>query len=88
MNDTVTAYATTLDRLVPVFRNVFDDDSLVIGPSTSAADIPDWDSQSHIILILQVEQEFGIRFRTSELDVLRNVGDFVKLIATKNENGG
>jgi acyl carrier protein len=85
MNDINTVDAAIVDRLVSIFRSVFDDDSLVIQPSTSASDIPDWDSQSHIILILAVEQEFGVRFRTSELDLLRNVGDFVKLIGAKLE---
>ena len=85
MNDINTVDAAIADRLVPIFRSVFDDDSLLIHASTSAADIPDWDSQSHIILILAVEQEFGVRFRTSELDLLRNVGDFIKLIRAKLE---
>jgi acyl carrier protein len=85
MNAINTVDAAIVDRLVSIFRSVFDDDSLVIQPSTSASDIPDWDSQSHIILILAVEQEFGVRFRTSELDLLRNVGDFVKLIGAKLE---
>ena len=85
MNDINTVDAAIVDRLVSIFRSVFDDDSLVIQPSTSASDIPDWDSQTHIILILAVEQEFGVRFRTSELDLLRNVGDFVKLIGAKLE---
>jgi acyl carrier protein len=85
MNDISTVDTAIVDRLVSIFRSVFDDDSLVIQPSTSASDIPDWDSQTHIILILAVEQEFGVRFRTSELDLLRNVGDFVKLIGAKLE---
>ena len=67
-------------ELNDVFREVFDDDTLSVGPGTSAADIPDWDSQAHISLTVAVEERFGVRVRTAELEALRNVGDFVRLI--------
>lgn len=69
--------------LTSVFRDVFDDDSIVLHDTTTADDIADWDSQSHINLILAAEIRFGVRFRTSELDSLKNVGDFVSVIETK-----
>ena len=73
----------TFDNLTAVFRDVFDDDSIVLHENTTADDIADWDSQSHITLILAAEQRFGVKFRTSELDSLKNVGDFVSLIDAK-----
>ncbi len=73
----------TYAKLTSVFRDVFDDDTLVIGPETTAADVPGWDSQAHISLVVATEMLFGIRFRTSELEGLHNVADFVKLIDTK-----
>ena len=72
-------YATLTD----VFRDVFDDDSIVLHENTTADDIADWDSQSHITLILAAEMRFGVKFRTSELDSLKNVGDFASLIEAK-----
>jgi len=70
--------------LTAVFRDVFDDDSIVIGANTTANDIDGWDSQAHVTLVVATEVRFGIRFRTAELEQLRNVGDFVRLIETKN----
>ncbi len=69
--------------LTGVFRDVFDDDTIVLHENTTAEDIPDWDSQTHINLTLAAEMRFGVRFRTSELDSLKNVGDFVSLIEAK-----
>ena len=66
-----------------VFRDVFDDDSIAVGPGTTAADIPEWDSQAHISLIVAAEERFGVRFRTAEIEGLKDVGDFVRLIHTK-----
>ena len=70
--------------LTAVFRDVFDDESIVIGSDTTANDIDGWDSQAHVTLVVATEVRFGIRFRTAELEQLRNVGDFVRLIETKN----
>jgi len=70
--------------LTAVFRDVFDDESIVIGADTTANDIDGWDSQAHVTLVVATEVRFGIRFRTAELEQLHNVGDFVRLIETKN----
>jgi acyl carrier protein len=69
--------------LTEVFREVFDNDLIVIGPETTASDIEGWDSQAHVTLIVATEVRFGIRFRTVEFETLYNVGDFVHLIETK-----
>jgi acyl carrier protein len=70
-------------ELTGVFRDVFDDDRITIGPETTAADIDGWDSQAHVTLVVATEMKFGIRFRTAEFETLRNVGDFVRLIERK-----
>lgn len=69
--------------LTGVFRDVFDDDKITIGPETTASDIDGWDSQAHVTLVVATEMTFGIRFRTAEFETLRNVGDFVRLIESK-----
>ncbi|WP_043342039.1 acyl carrier protein [Belnapia moabensis] len=71
--------------LTEVFRDVFDDDDITISAATTAEDIPGWDSQAHVNLVVAAETRFGIRFRTAELEALHNVGDFVQLIGTKRK---
>ena len=68
-------------QLTAVFRDVFDDDSLVIAEETSAADIADWDSLTHIALIAEVEQLFGFRFPMKDVLGMQNVGDMLDVIA-------
>jgi acyl carrier protein len=70
-------------KLTTVFRDVFDDDTLELKAEMNADDVEEWDSLSHIRLILSVEREFGIRFSTVELGSLDTVGDLVGLIAKK-----
>jgi acyl carrier protein len=63
---------------------VFDDDSIVITPQTTANDIDDWDSLSHVNLILAIENHFNIRFTQKELLQQKNVGDLIKGIENKS----
>jgi acyl carrier protein len=71
------------NRLNEVFRISFGNQSIALQPQTTAADINGWDSTRMILLILAVEAKFGIRIRNREVDALRSVGDFVKLIQAK-----
>ena len=72
-----------IDRITPVFREVFDDDGLMITPEMTADDIDEWDSLSHIRLIVSHEIEFGVKFKITEISDLRNVGDFIDLLKSK-----
>lgn len=73
----------TTERLQEVFRDVFDDDEIVIANDTTADDIEGWDSLTHVQLIVAVEKEFSIKFSTVEVMKLKNVGEFIELINKK-----
>jgi acyl carrier protein len=67
-------------RLVDIFQDVFDDDSIRITPELSAKEVDGWDSLTHIRLMLTVEKAFKIKFSVPEIGKLQNVGDLVMLI--------
>lgn len=66
-----------------IFREVFDDPSMEVTPELSANDVAEWDSFNHINIIVASEQRFGVKFHTSEIESLRNVGEFAELITRK-----
>ena len=70
-------------KLAEVFQNVFDDDSIEVTPELAAKDVLGWDSLTHIRLLLTVEKAFKVKFSTSEVGKLENVGDLVALIRTR-----
>lgn len=76
----------TYEKLTEVFRDVFDDEDLTPTPEMTADDVEEWDSLSHIRLMLSVEKAFGVRFSTVELGGLKKVGDLAALIEAK-QNG-
>ena len=71
------------DKLTPLLRDVFDDDSIVATPTLKAADVDGWDSLAHVRVILAVEKAFGVKFKAAEVNSFKNVGDLAAAIAAK-----
>ena len=66
-----------------IFRDIFDEDDLMISDTTSSDEIEDWDSLNHINLVSAIEKEFEIRFSLGELMTLKDVGAMVDLMLEK-----
>ena len=67
------------EKLNEVFSDVFDEDITVTAETTSA-DIEDWDSLTHITLISEVEDAFGIKFSMKDVLGMQNVGEMADII--------
>ena len=63
-----------------IFREVFDDDELVISDSTSKDNVMEWDSVAQVKLVLAVEDLLNIRFSLVEVTFISSVGDFKESI--------
>ncbi len=70
-------------QLQEVFQGTFQDDEITLMRETSAADIEGWDSLMHVTLVLNVEAGFDVRFTSTEVAVLKTVGELVDLIRSK-----
>lgn len=68
------------DTLTDIFQDTFEDPDITLHPETTADDIEDWDSLTHIQLLVAIEQAFSVRFNTGEVAKLANVGEMVALI--------
>lgn len=73
----------TKEKLQEIFRDVFDDEEIEITEATTADDIEEWDSLTHIQLIVAIEQAFGFKFTIVETMKLKNVGELISLIDSK-----
>ena len=71
------------DRLTNIFRTLFNKADLVLRDDLTARDVPAWDSLNHVNLMIFVEEEFGVRFTTSEVSSMQNVGELKSLITRK-----
>ena len=66
-----------------IFRDIFDEDDMVITDKTNSDDIEDWDSLNHINLVSAIEKEFKIKFALIELISLKDVGGMIDLMIEK-----
>lgn len=69
--------------LQEIFRDVFDDENLVISEETTADDIEDWDSIAQMNLIVVIEKQFGLKLNIKEINALKNVGEMISLIQSR-----
>ncbi len=73
----------TYEALTEIFRDVFMNDDLTLKPELTAKDVPGWDSFKQIEIIIAIEEKYGIKFHTRELDSLHNVGDLARTLEAK-----
>ena len=72
------------ERLSDILCDVLDLDSVELEDSTTATDVPGWDSLAHIRLVLAIEQAFNLRFAVTDVPGLRNVGELVDRIIERS----
>jgi len=72
-----------LEEVQGIFRDVLDNEDIDISFETVADDIEEWDSLSHIQLIVAIEKQFKIKFNSKELMEWKTVGDMIDCIANK-----
>lgn len=72
-----------IEKLTAIFHEVFNDNAIVIRDDMTAADVENWDSLTHMLMISKVEETFGIKFKLKELNKLKMVADLINIIETK-----
>lgn len=72
-----------IEKLTGIFHDVFNDKNIVLSNEMTAADVQNWDSLTHMMMITKVEEVFGIKFRLKELNKLKNVGNLCDIVAEK-----
>lgn len=74
-----------LCRVQDIFREVLDNEEITLSEKTTADDIEEWDSLSHIQLIVAIEKEFNMKFTSLEILSWKNVGEMIDNILIKIE---
>jgi acyl carrier protein len=72
-----------MNTVQEIFRDVFDNDEIVVTPETQAEDIDEWDSLSHVQLIVAIEKAFHVKLTSKEILSWDNVGEMIDALSAK-----
>lgn len=72
-----------LNEIQKIFIDILDDDMIVITENTTANDIEEWDSLTHIQIVVGVEKKFRIRFTSKEIQSWNNIGEMMNSIGNR-----
>ena len=72
-----------LNQVQEIFHDQLDDESIVLTSETTSEDVDDWDSLTHIMLVVAIEKHFKIKFTSKEILSWKNVGEMINCILEK-----
>ena len=72
-----------ISKLTDIFREIFNNEDIILDIKMTAKDIDNWDSLTHMLLIAEIEKKFSIKFKLKELNNLDNVGNLIEIINEK-----
>ncbi|WP_422080653.1 acyl carrier protein [Ulvibacterium sp.] len=74
-----------LSDINQIFIDTLDREDLVIEETTQATDIDEWDSLMHVLLVDEIEKHFKVRFKASEIQNWKNVGEIIDSISAESQ---
>jgi acyl carrier protein len=83
---TMSNHAEILKQVNEVFIDILDNSKIILTDESTADDVEDWDSLTHIQLVVAIEKHFKIRFTAKEIQSWKNVGEMVKSIDDKSKS--
>ena len=73
-----------IEKLTLIFRDIFTEPALELTSEMTANDVEKWDSLTHMLMVAEVEKQFGVKFKLKDLNKMKNVGSLISIIEEKS----
>jgi acyl carrier protein len=74
-----------LQKITTIIRNLFDEYDGPVTRELSARDVAQWDSLANVQFVVMVEQTFGVRFHSRDIEKFKNLGELLDIAAQRRE---
>jgi acyl carrier protein len=69
--------------LIRAVADVFMIDEQSLSPRTTARDVPGWDSVSQVMLLMRIEDDFGIEIESADLSAAADLGSLAAFLDSR-----
>jgi len=70
-----------IEKIIPIFKDVFEDEGLDINENSNSENVNGWDSLNHIYLVVAIEEAFSLKFTAEDIQSWNNVGAMAEYIS-------
>jgi acyl carrier protein len=70
-----------LKDIETIFRSVLNKGSINLTFNSTANEVEGWDSITHIMLVVEIEKRFKVRFKAREIQGWQTIGDIVNSLS-------
>lgn len=74
------------ESIIKIARNVFKSQELELNEESNATNVENWTSLTFMLLLSEIEKEFGIKFKMTDLLTINSIGDIISVIRSKTDN--
>jgi len=82
-NKSIMEKEEVLSTIQEIFRDILDNEEIILSEETTADDVEEWDSLTHIQLIVAIEKKFKIKFNSNEILSWNNIGEMINSVIKK-----
>lgn len=75
--------AQIVQRIQAILEQVLKHNRFEIHDELTATMVEGWDSLTHMVIITEIEKQFGVQFKLKEINKLKNMGNLIELVQSK-----
>lgn len=73
-----------MEDFILYFKDLFDDESIILNPDTKFRDLNEWDSIKSLALVGMIDDEYGVTVNSMDMRKCETISDLYDIIKVKH----